>query len=210
MNSRREALAVTVGGASPADDARMPSGNSPVSHEPAPQKFRQVLGHFCTGVTVVTAMDDGEPVGFACQAFAALSLDPPLVVFCPALTSNTWPRIAKGKMFAVNVLTEDQHDVAMRFGRSGTRKFDGVKWMPDAAGSPVIDGVLTWAGCEIEAVHPGGDHNVVIGRVRELGECGSQRPLLFYRGRFATSAESGGPPEVVETLLAWPRHADWM
>jgi 3-hydroxy-9,10-secoandrosta-1,3,5(10)-triene-9,17-dione monooxygenase reductase component len=116
----------------------------------------------------------------------------------------------KGKMFAVNVLTEDQHDVAMRFGRSGPRKFDGVKWTPDGAGSPVIGGALTWAGCEIEAVHPGGDHNVVIGRVRELGECGSQRPLLFYRGRFATSAESGGPPEVVETLLAWPRHADWM
>ena len=128
MNSRREALAVTVGGASPADDARTPSDIGPVSYQPAPQKFRQVLGHFCTGVTVVTAMDDGEPVGFACQAFAALSLDPPLVVLCPALTSNTWPRIAKGKMFAINVLTEDQHDVAMRFGRSGRRKFDGVKW----------------------------------------------------------------------------------
>lgn len=208
MNSRREALAVTVGRASSGGDPRTPAG--PVRYKPEPQKFRQVLGHFCTGVTVITAMDNGEPVGFSCQAFAALSLDPPLVVFCPALTSSTWPRIAKGKMFAVNVLTEDQHDIATRFGRTALRKFEGVTWEPDGAGSPVIDGVLTWAGCEIEAVYPGGDHNVVIGRVRELGECGSQRPLLFYRGRFATSAESGGPPEVVETLLAWPRHADWM
>lgn len=210
MNSRREALAVTVGGGSAisGDDPRSPAG--PVSHEPVPEKFRQVLGHFGTGVTVITAIDDGEPVGFSCQAFAALSLEPPLVVFCPALTSATWARIARAKLFAVNVLTENQHDLANKFGRSGPGKFRGVTWAPDRAGSPVIDGVLTWAGCEIEAVYPGGDHNVVIARVRELGECGSQRPLLFYRGRYATSAESGGPPEVVETLLAWPRHADWM
>jgi 3-hydroxy-9,10-secoandrosta-1,3,5(10)-triene-9,17-dione monooxygenase reductase component len=185
-------------------------GTRPASFPPEPQKFRQVLGHFCTGITVITAVDEGEPVGFSCQAFAALSLEPPLVVFCPALTSATWPRIAKAKVFAVNVLTEDQHDVAGRFGRSGAGKFDGVAWSPNAAGSPVLDGVLTWAGCAVEAVHAGGDHHIVIGRVRELGECGSQRPLLFYRGRYATSAESAGPPEVVETLLAWPRHADWM
>jgi len=210
MNGAGEALAVSVDGASPGDDPRTPAGASPASYRPEPQKFRQVLGHFGTGVTVITAVDDGEPVGFSCQAFAALSLDPPLVVFCPALTSSSWPRIARAKLFAVNVLTEDQHDLASRFGRTAPDKFDGVGWAPDRAGSPVLDGVLTWAGCEVEAAYPGGDHYVVIGRVRELGECGSQRPLLFYRGRYATSAEKGGPPEVVETLLAWPRHADWM
>jgi len=182
----------------------------PVSYPPEPQKFRQVLGHFCTGVTVITAVDEGEPVGFSCQAFAALSLDPPLVVFCPAKTSSTWPRIARAKQFAVNVLTRDQHDLATKFGRSAPDKFDGIGWQPDGAGSPVIDGVLTWAGCEVESVHEGGDHSVVIGRVRELGECGSERPLLFYRGRFGTTSDTAGPPEVVETLLAWPRHADWM
>ncbi len=180
------------------------------SHDPEPQLFRQVLGHFATGVTVITAVDAGEPVGFACQAFAALSLDPPLVLFCPALTSNTWKRIERAKLFAVNVLAEDQRDVARRFGRSGNDKFDGVTWSPDRAGSPVLDGVVTWAGCEIVAAHPGGDHYVVTGRVRELGDCGPSRPLLFYRGRYATSIESEGPPEVVETLLAWPRYADWM
>lgn len=181
-----------------------------MSYPPQPQKFRQVLGHFCTGVTVITAIDDGEPVGFSCQAFAALSLDPPLVVFCPALTSVTWPRIAKARLFTVNVLTHEQHELASRFGRSGADKFDGVPWSPDSAGSPVLDGVLTWAGCEVESVYDGGDHSIVIGRVRELGECGSQPPLLFYRGRFGTTADTAGPPEVVETLLAWPRHADWM
>jgi len=199
MNRAREALAVSVG-----------TATQPVSYQPEPQKFRQVLGHFCTGVTVITAIDDGDPVGFSCQAFAALSLDPPLVVFCPALTSTSWPRIARARFFAVNVLTEDQHDLANRFGRSAPDKFDGVGWTADQAGSPIVDGVLTWAGCEIEAIYPGGDHYVVIGRVRELGECGGERPLVFYRGRYATSTEKGGPPEVVETLLAWPRHADWM
>jgi 3-hydroxy-9,10-secoandrosta-1,3,5(10)-triene-9,17-dione monooxygenase reductase component len=199
MNRAGGALAVSVG-----PRARL------ASYPAEPQKFRQVLGHFCTGVTVITAMDDGEPVGFSCQAFAALSLDPPLVVFCPATTSASWPRIAKGNLFAINVLTEEQHDIAAKFGRSGADKFDGVPWSPDAAGSPVLDGVLTWAGCEVEGVYPGGDHHIVIGRVRELGESVAGRPLLFYRGRFTTSAETAGPPEVVETLLAWPRHADWM
>ncbi len=182
----------------------------PVSNGPDPQKFRQVLGHFCTGITVITTIDDGEPVGFSCQAFAALSLDPPLVVFCPARTSMTWPRIARAGLFAVNVLAEHQRELARRFGRTGPGKFDGVAWSPDGAGSPVLDGVLTWAGCEVEAVHEGGDHHIVTGRVRELGECGAQRPLLFYRGRYATSVKSEGPPEVVETLLGWPNHADWM
>jgi 3-hydroxy-9,10-secoandrosta-1,3,5(10)-triene-9,17-dione monooxygenase reductase component len=182
----------------------------PVSHEPEPQKFRQVLGHFCTGVTVITALDDGEPVGFSCQAFAALSLDPPLVVFCPARTSVTWKRIAAAKSFTVNVLAEDQRELARQFGRTGPGKFDGVAWSPDGAGSPVLDGVLTWAGCQLEAVYPGGDHHIVTGRVRELGECGEQRPLLFYRGRYAAAGKSEGPPEVVETLLSWPRYADWM
>jgi len=181
-----------------------------VSYEPEPEKFRQVLGHFCTGVTVITAVDDGEPVGFSCQAFAALSLDPPLVVFCPARTSVTWTRIVQAKRFAVNVLAEDQRELARRFGRTGPGKFDGVGWSPDGGGSPVLDDALTWIGCDLDAVHAGGDHHIVTGRVRELGECGEHRPLLFYRGRYATAGLSQGPPEVVETLLAWPRHADWM
>jgi len=199
MNGRRAALRMIV-----------KHSDTPVRFAPDPQRFRQVLGHFCTGITVITAIDDGEPVGFSCQAFAALSLDPPLVVFCPALISTTWPRIARAKSFAVNVLCEDQHELASKFGRTGPHKFEGVTWSPDSTGAPVLDGSLTWAGCELEAVHLGGDHLIVTGRVRELGECGSQRPLLFYRGRYTTSAETAGPPEVVETLLAWPRYADWM
>ncbi len=204
MNRVGPVLGVSV------EPAALPVGStSHPGHPPEPGRFRQVLGHFCTGVTVITASDGGRPAGFSCQAFAALSLDPPLVVFCPARTSATWRTIARVGAFAVNVLAEDQRHLARRFGRTGENKFDGIPWTPDAAGSPVLGGVLAWAGCTVEAVHEGGDHHIVTGRVRELGDCSGARPLLFYRGRY-TSAEAQGPPEVVETLLAWPRHADWI
>jgi 3-hydroxy-9,10-secoandrosta-1,3,5(10)-triene-9,17-dione monooxygenase reductase component len=171
-----------------------------------------VLGHFCTGVTVITAVDQGQPVGFACQSFAALSLDPPLVLFCPSRTSATWPRIARTGHFCANVLADGQRELARVFGASGADKFAGVRWSPSSSGAPVLDGALTWASCAVEAVHEAGDHYVVVGRVTELGECGALDPLLFYRGRFAVTAQrtADGPPEVVDTLLAWPRHTDWI
>ncbi|MEJ3750168.1 3-hydroxy-9,10-secoandrosta-1,3,5(10)-triene-9,17-dione monooxygenase reductase subunit [Actinomycetes bacterium KLBMP 9797] len=179
------------------------------------QEFRHVFGHFCTGVTVVTAAPDGVPVGFACQAFAALSLDPPLVLFCPRATSQTWRRIRAGGQFCVNVLAEDQRDLSRRFGTAGTGgsdRFAGVAWRPAPSGAPVLDGALTWADCRVEAVHPGGDHDIVVGRVGALGESRDARPLLFYRGRYTGTAAVSPhePPEVVDTLLAWPRHTDWI
>ncbi len=184
----------------------------PASFEPDPERFRQVLGHFCTGITVITAIDDGEPVGFSCQAFTALSLEPPLVIFCPARTSTTWPRIERSGFFCANVLTAGQGELATLFGRSDPRRFAGVSWVADSAGSPIIDGVLTWVSCKVQDVLTVGDHYVVVGLVRELGDVGAQQPLLFYRGRYATSAvpDAEGPPEVVETMLAWPKYADWM
>jgi 3-hydroxy-9,10-secoandrosta-1,3,5(10)-triene-9,17-dione monooxygenase reductase component len=177
-----------------------------------PARFRQVLGHFCTGVTVITAVDGGSPAGFACQSFAALSLDPPLVLFCPSRTSATWPRIARAGHFCANVLADGQRELARDFGASGADKFAGVRWSPAASGAPVLDGVLTWASGAVEAVHEAGDHYVVVGRVNELGACRELDPLLFYRGRFAVTAEraADAPPEVVDTLLAWPRHTDWI
>jgi 3-hydroxy-9,10-secoandrosta-1,3,5(10)-triene-9,17-dione monooxygenase reductase component len=189
-----------------------PQAVLPQDGEPDPQRFRQVLGHFATGVTVITGMHEGEPAGFACQAFAALSLDPPLVLFCPGKTSGTWPRIARVGQLGVNVLAAEQRDLARKFGISAPDKFDGVSWRPAANGAPILTGVLAWASCEVETVHEAGDHFVVIARVSELGECVAGDPLLFYRGRFTLSASTDvdSPPEVVDTLLAWPRFADWM
>jgi 3-hydroxy-9,10-secoandrosta-1,3,5(10)-triene-9,17-dione monooxygenase reductase component len=183
-----------------------------VGYEPDGERFRQVLGHFATGITIIAASAEGQPVGFSCQAFAALSLDPPLVLFCPALTSSTWPKIQQVGYFCANVLSAGQGDIATLFGRSDPERFRKVDWTPDSVGSPIIEGVLTWISCKIIDVHTIGDHYVVIGQVLELGECGSERPLLFYRGRFGTSEVPPveAPPAVVETMLAWPKYADWM
>jgi 3-hydroxy-9,10-secoandrosta-1,3,5(10)-triene-9,17-dione monooxygenase reductase component len=188
---------------------------TPTAFEPEPGRFRQVLGHFCTGVTVITMCDEDGPAGFTCQSFAAVSLVPPLVLLCPSRTSATWPRIARAGHLCANVLAADQRGLARTFGTSAaTRadKFAGVPWSPSPAGAPVLDGALTWVDCAVEAVHEAGDHFVVIGRVTALGGCEGGRPLLFYRGRYAVTAtqSAAGPPEVVDTLLAWPRHADWM
>jgi 3-hydroxy-9,10-secoandrosta-1,3,5(10)-triene-9,17-dione monooxygenase reductase component len=174
--------------------------------------FRQVLGHFCTGVTVITCADNGRPAGFACQAFAALSLEPPLVLFCPSRSSATWPAIARAGHFCANVLAADQQETARRFGVSGPDKFANVRWSPSPSGAPVLDGALTWLECAVAAVHEAGDHYVVVGRATTLGPCHPGRPLLFFRGRYAATdpAAPAGPPEVVDTLLAWPRHTDWM
>jgi 3-hydroxy-9,10-secoandrosta-1,3,5(10)-triene-9,17-dione monooxygenase reductase component len=182
------------------------------SFDPDPERFRQVLGHFATGVTVITGMHEGDPAGFACQAFAALSLEPPLVLFCPGKLSGTWPRIARTGDLAVNILAAGQRDLARRFGVSSPDKFDGVAWTPAANGAPILDGVLSWASCAVESVHEAGDHFVVLARVTELGATEPGEPLLFYRGRFSvcTEPDTDTPPEVVDTLLSWPRYADWM
>ena len=145
--------------------------------------MRRVMGHFATGVTIVTGSDEGEPVGFACQSFTSVSLEPPLVLFCPANTSTTWPRIRKSGTFSVNVLAEDQLDICKAFASSGGNKFEGQVWHETPWG-PSLDGVLATVHCDIEAVHPAGDHDVVIGRVRRLVTHREVGPLLFFRGQF--------------------------
>jgi 3-hydroxy-9,10-secoandrosta-1,3,5(10)-triene-9,17-dione monooxygenase reductase component len=190
-------------------------GLSQPEFEPEPLRFRRVLGHFCTGVTVITTADDDGPAGFACQSFAAVSLEPPLVLFCPSRASATWPRIARAGHFCANVLAADQRELARIFavsGATGAARFAGVPWSPSPAGAPVLDGALTWVECAVQTVHEAGDHYLVIGRVTALGECRAGRPLLFYRGRYAATdpRRAEGQAEVVDTLLAWPRYADWI
>jgi len=148
-------------------------------------RFRDVLGHFASGVTVVTALD-ADPVGFTCQAFAALSLDPPMVLLAPAKSSTSWPRIARAGAFCVNVLARDQAALARAFSVSGADKFAGVEWRPGAAtGAPVLGGTLAWAECRLERIFDAGDHELVTGFVLAL-EVSDGEPLLFYRGGFGT------------------------
>jgi flavin reductase (DIM6/NTAB) family NADH-FMN oxidoreductase RutF len=157
------------------------------THEARPfdtGRFREVLGHFATGVTVVTAMDGPEPVGFTCQSFGSLSLEPPLVVLAPGKTSTSWPRIAKVGAFCVNILAEGQEALSRDFAVSGGDKFAEVRWRPARNGAPLIDGVLAWVECRFVEAHDAGDHELVVGIVEEMGVHTRARPLLFYRGGF--------------------------
>ena len=149
-------------------------------------RFKDAMSRFATGVTIVSGMDDGEPVGFTCQSFVSLSLDPPYVAVAPARSSTSWPRIARSGSFCVNVLSEDQEDLCMGFATSGGPKFDGVAWHPaPGTGAPVIEGCLAWVDCQVALVHDAGDHELILGHVLDLG-VGEGSPLLFVRGRFAT------------------------
>jgi 3-hydroxy-9,10-secoandrosta-1,3,5(10)-triene-9,17-dione monooxygenase reductase component len=150
--------------------------------------FRTVLGHFCSGITIVTAVDEGEPVGLTCQSFASVSLDPPLVLFVPAKGSNSWPRIRHAGHFCANVLEEEQEELGRRFAIRGADKFAGVGWRPGLTGAPILDGCLAYVECEVEAVHEAGDHDIAVGRVIDLGVGGEGSPLLFYRGGYGRFA----------------------
>jgi 3-hydroxy-9,10-secoandrosta-1,3,5(10)-triene-9,17-dione monooxygenase reductase component len=163
------------------DDERLPVD---------PAEFRRVLGHFASGVTVITAYNEEDgPAGFACQSFASLSLDPPLVAFMVARTSTTWPRIACAGSFCVNILGADQGELCRGFAVSGADKFAGVAHTGSpATGSPLLDGVPAWVDCTIHAVHTGGDHLIVVGRVAALGAGDEGDPLLFHRGKFGRFA----------------------
>ncbi|HLU58032.1 MAG TPA: flavin reductase family protein [Pseudonocardia sp.] len=149
-----------------------------------PATMREVLGHFASGIVVVTASGPSGPLGFTCQSFASLSLEPALVSFAPARTSSTWPRIRETGAFCVNVLSAGQQHLSAGFARSGVDKFAGVSWWPGPEGAPVLDGACAWIACTLWREYDGGDHTIVVGRVRDLGADPTRPPLLYHRGRY--------------------------
>ena len=151
---------------------------------PSPEELREHLGYFATGVTVITAYDDEGPVGFACQSFSSLSLDPPLVLFCVDENSRSWPRIREAGTFCVNILGEDQQELCGRFGSKNGEKFEGLDWKRSHWGAPALPDVLVRVHAEVSQVHTAGDHDIVIGSVLDLDQPRDGRPLIFYRGRF--------------------------
>lgn len=147
--------------------------------------FRRVLGNFPTGVAVITGVEaDGSPVGLAIGSFASASLDPPLVAFFPDRSSSSWPRIAATKRFCVNILGFDQEAVCRTFAVRGGEKFAELSWRSAPSGSPILDGVVAWIDCDLEATHPAGDHDLVLGRVRALDVGRSALPLVFFQGGY--------------------------
>jgi len=167
------------GSAVPADDPEAVA---------AARRFRDVLGRFASGVTVVTTVSGGEPVGMTCQSFSSVSLDPPLVLFVPAKTSRAWPLIQRSGKFCVNFLADGQAELSNTMASRGTDKFADVEWTPSVGtGSPVFPGTLGHVDCTIHAVHEAGDHYVVIGRVVDLVAADAEGPLLFFQGKYRTS-----------------------
>ncbi|TFV57872.1 flavin reductase [Mycobacterium sp. PS03-16] len=151
---------------------------------PNPAMMRRVLGHFCTGVAVVTGHDGDRPLGFTCQSVTSVSLDPPYISFCPSNNSSSWPLIRATGSVCVNVLAADQRDICAGFATSGSDKFAGVDWAPAAGGSPVIAGTLASIEADIEFEHEAGDHTIVVARVTALRAHPEREPLLFFRGDF--------------------------
>lgn len=158
----------------------------------AARRFRDTLGCFASGITVITTMSGDEPVGMTCQSFASVSLDPPLITFIPARSSRAWPAIQRSGRFCVNVLAADQEHVSGQMATKGIDKFAGIEWIPaEATGSPVLAGTLAHLDCTIHAVYEGGDHFIVVGKVEHLEahpeEAAVTEPLLYFKGRYRTT-----------------------
>lgn len=147
------------------------------------EQFRHVIGHFVTGVTVVTTERDGEPLGTTASAIASLSLDPPMLIACMNRGSATGQAIRATRRFAVNVLGIGQDDLAVRFGRKGGDKFDGVRVRAGIHDQPLLSEALAHVECRVVEEAEGGTHLIFIAEV-EGAVAGQGAPLAYYRGQF--------------------------
>lgn len=151
---------------------------------PVAPEMRRVLGHFCTGITVITAHDGTRPIGFTCQSVTSVSLEPPYISFCPSNSSTSWPLIRAVGGLCVNILATGQQDVCAQFATRGDDKFEGIGWRFGVNGAPTLDGTLASIEGEIEFEHMAGDHSIVVARVTGLWAHEERTPLLFYRGSY--------------------------
>ncbi|MFD3583765.1 flavin reductase family protein [Streptomyces sp. NPDC058683] len=156
-----------------------------------PAALRSVLGTFCTGVTVITALGPDGPLGFSCQSFASLSLDPPLILISPSRNSTTWPKIREIGHFCVNILAEEHEQLSGQMARSGTDKFADVEWDTTPLGAPRLSGTLAWLDCAVTAEYDGGDHTIVVAEVHDLAASPHANPLLYYRSKYAALDQNG-------------------
>src|SRR5262252_129535 len=150
--------------------------------------FRRCLGQFSTGVTVITTVCDGEPFGFTSYSFSSLSMDPPLVLWSIARTSRSLAAFTTAKHFAVNILAVGQVDFSQHFASSQPKKFASVDWYPGAFGSPILPDILASLECELETTLQGGDHAIVVGRVKQYTRY-SGNALLYSQGRYAVAED---------------------
>lgn len=159
------------------------------------REFRNAMGAFATGVTIITTLDaSGAPIGITANSFSSLSLDPPMVLFCLDLKSNSFRAFHENRHFAVNVLRENQQDLSNIFAKSSPDKWNGVHFKTWDTGCPVFDDCIANMECDVSSVYEGGDHVIIVGEVKRMqydqNEC---RPLLYYRGRYEQIGDSPAP-----------------
>ena len=162
---------------SSAAQAQVPAG-------PDARSFRDTLGRFATGVAFVSGAPDGEPAGLIVNSLSSVSLQPPLVSFCPSRTSLTWSRMRRTRRLGVSVLGRQHERYTKRAIHPGADRFAGVNWELGHTGVPLLADALATLECTIVAEHPAGDHWIVIGRVTSLRSSPGDDPLIFFGGAF--------------------------
>ncbi|MGM0930446.1 MAG: flavin reductase family protein [Actinomycetota bacterium] len=149
--------------------------------------FRKVLGHLPTGVVVITALTDRQPIGMSCNSFTSVSLQPPLVGFFPALSSSTWPGIRDSGKFCVNILASHHDELSRAFSRRNEDRFAGVEWSERASG-PGLAEAVAWIDCDLHSQAEAGDHVLALGRVTGFEAREDAEPLVFHRGQYGMFA----------------------
>lgn len=150
-----------------------------------PDQFRDVMGRFATGVTVVTTVRHGRFNGFTASSFSSLSMEPPLVLVCLGTDAACHDAFARGDCFAINILSSEQTDLSVRFSSDVEDRFEGVIHEPWVTGAPILGGAIAAIDCRLHAVHEGGDHSILVGRVERLGPIlDDAEPLIYYRGAY--------------------------
>lgn len=165
------------------DSARVDSDSA--ANEFDARHYRDVMGAFPSGVTVITTQGEDGPVGFTCQSFYSVSIDPPLISFSISRTSRSLPAVRAHGRVVVNFLSRSQQHLSAQFARSGTDKWAGVSWSPaEWNGAPVLDDVSGWVAGEIEREIEAGDHIIYLVRVGAIQTDADRDPLVFHRGTY--------------------------
>ncbi len=146
-------------------------------------RFRQVLGHFASGVTVITTAHEGQNSGMTVSSFTSLSLDPPLILFCVDQRLATHEALLGAGKFVVNVLASDQEHLSRQFASRDQDKFKGVAHYSGVLGIPVLEGTIAAIECSLHTTYPGGDHTILVGEVMAT-QIRDGEPLLYYRGGY--------------------------
>ena len=174
----------------------MTSGPAPVDET----TFREAISHFATGVTVITTLHEGRPAGMTASAVASLSLDPVLLLVCVNAKLPTHVAIESSRCFVVNVLGEDDEELAMRFARPSPDKFAGVA-LREGYELPVLEDAIAFFVCDVHEHFPGGDHSIFTGLVRDCGAVHGRRPLLYFRSGFGSLRDQHA--ELLDDALSW-------